>query len=296
VHRRARPPKGKEANKTMGRKKGPEKAPNHERWLVSYADFITLLFAVFVTLYAMSQTDKKKMEQVAASYRSAFGVTTGATPGQPKIIDKTDMMPIPSMRQQPKNIEKQKSKDDVSDKTQPAKALASRDDFKEMLVTLEKFLIENKAEDEVNIDITKRGLVISMKEAGFFNSGSATVKPDSYELLAKMAEVLLPYGNEISFEGHTDNIPIRSASFQSNWELSTARATSIARFFMDQHALSPEKIAVTGYGEYQPVADNSTEEGRKQNRRVDLVLHGVTGEVGEQQPVAPPQRMPKVPL
>jgi len=274
----------------MARKKEPEKQGSHERWLVSYADFITLLFAVFVTLYAMSQTDKKKMEQVAASYRTAFGVTTGTTSGKPQVINKTDILPVPSMRPQPKNIEKPKPQGDTPRKTQ-----ATKNDFKEMLVIFEKFVIEKQAQDKVHVEITKRGLVISMKEAGFFDSGSATVKSSSYELLAKMAEILLPYGNEINFEGHTDNIPIRSVAFQSNWELSTARATSIARFFMDRHGLAPEKIAVTGYGEYHPVADNSTEEGRGQNRRVDLVLLGAATGEAEQEP-APPPRTPKIPF
>jgi len=276
----------------MARKKKPEKAPNHERWLVSYADFITLLFAVFVTLYAMSQTDKKKVDEVAASYRTAFGVTTGSSSGKPEIINKTEIMPIPSMRMQPKNVERQKPKGETPEKKQ-----ATKNDFKEMLVALEKFLIEHKAQDKVNVEISKRGLVITMKEAGFFDSASATVKPASYELLAKMAEILLPYGNEINFEGHTDNIPIRSAAFQSNWELSTARATSIARFFMDRAGLAPDRIAVTGYGEYHPVADNGTDEGRRQNRRVDLVVLGpTTGEVEEPPPAPPPQRTLKVPF
>jgi chemotaxis protein MotB len=274
----------------VARKKEPEKAANHERWLVSYADFITLLFAVFVTLYAMSQTDKQKVEQVAASYRSAFGVTVGASSGKPQFIPKSDMMPIPSMKQQLKNTEKPKAKGDGSSKVQ-----ATKKDFKEMLVSLEKFLIDKNAQDKVNIDITRRGLVISLREAGFFDSGSATIQPAAYELLAKIAEVLLPYGNPISFEGHTDNIPMRSATFHSNWELSTARATTLAHFFMDRHSFAPEKISVTGYGEYRPVADNSVEEGRKQNRRVDVVLVGATeGEIEEPAPAeeAPPKKLP----
>lgn len=274
----------------MARKKEPEKAANHERWLVSYADFITLLFAVFVTLYAMSQTDKQKVEQVAASYRSAFGVTVGASSGKPQFIPKSDMMPIPSMKQQLKNTEKPKAKGDGSSKVQ-----ATKKDFKEMLVSLEKFLIDKNAQDKVNIDITRRGLVISLREAGFFDSGSATIQPAAHELLAKIAEVLLPYGNPISFEGHTDNIPMRSSTFHSNWELSTARATTLAHYFMDRHSFAPEKISVTGYGEYRPVADNSVEEGRKQNRRVDVVLVGATeGEIEEPAPAeeAPPKKLP----
>lgn len=278
----------------MARKKEPEKAANHERWLVSYADFITLLFAVFVTLYAMSQTNKQKVEQVAASYRSAFGVTSGAASGKPEILPKTDMMPIPSMRNQLKNPEKPKVKNDGTVKVQ-----ATKQDFKNIKVSLEKYLIEEKAQDKVSMEVNKRGLVISLKEAGFFDSGSATIKPASHDLLAKIAESLLPFGNQISFEGHTDNIPMRSATFQSNWELSTARATNLARHVMDQHGLSPEKIAVTGYGEYRPVADNGTEEGRKQNRRVDIVLQGATtGDIEEIQPVEQPAKLPllKIPF
>jgi chemotaxis protein MotB len=274
----------------VARKKEPEKAANHERWLVSYADFITLLFAVFVTLYAMSQTDKQKVEQVAASYRSAFGVTTGASSGKPQFIPKSEMMPVPSMKPQLKNPEKPKTKGDGS-----VKAQATKKDFKEMLVSLEKFLIDKNAQDKVNIDITRRGLVISLREAGFFDSGSATIKPVGYEVLTKIAEVLLPYGNPISFEGHTDNIPMRSATFHSNWELSTARATNLAHYFMDRHSFAPEKVSVTGYGEYRPVADNSMEEGRKQNRRVDVVLVGATeGEIEEPPPAedAPPKKLP----
>lgn len=252
----------------MARKKEPEKAANHERWLVSYADFITLLFAVFVTLYAMSQTDKQKVEEVAASYRSAFGVTTGASSGKPSIMKKTDLMPIPSVRPVLKNPEKPKAKDGT------AKIHASKKEFKEILVSLEKFLITKNALDKVNVEITRRGLVISLKEAGFFKSGSAAIETISDELLDKIAEALLPYGNQISFEGHTDNIPMRSPVFPSNWELSTARATSLAHFFIDRHSFAPQKISVTGYGEFRPVAENDSEEGRKQNRRVDIVLMG----------------------
>lgn len=275
----------------MARKKEPEKAANHERWLVSYADFITLLFAVFVTLYAMSQTDKQKVEQVAASYRSAFGVTVGTSSGKPQLMPKSDMMPIPSMKQQQKNIEKLKSKGDGS-----AKVQATKKDFKELLVSLERYLNANKAQDNVNVAITKRGLVISLKEGGFFDSASATVKPSSFELLAKIAESLAPYSNPISFEGHTDTLPLRSSQFQSNWELSTARATNLAHHFMDHYGFTPEKISVTGYGEYRPVADNATEEGRRQNRRVDIVLLGESDAAVEEPPPAKEVRTPPLPF
>ena len=262
----------------MARKKEPEKAANHERWLVSYADFITLLFAVFVTLYAMSQTDKKKVEQVAASYRSAFGLTTGSSSGKPSVMNKAELMPVPSMRPVVQTPEKPKAKQDGTLKVQ-----ATKKEFKEILVAIEKFLITKNALDKVNVEVTRRGLVISLKEAGFFDSGSAVIKPSSFDILTKIAESLLPYGNPISLEGHTDNKPMRSQQFQSNWELSTARATSLAHLFIDKYAFAPEKLSVTGFGEYRPVADNSSEEGRKQNRRVDIVLMGATtGDIEDQ--------------
>jgi chemotaxis protein MotB len=261
----------------MARKKEPEKAANHERWLVSYADFITLLFAVFVTLYAMSQTDKQKVEQVAASYRSAFGLTVGTSSGKPSIMNKTDLMPIPSMKPSMKNPEKPKKT--AEDGT--AKIQATKKEFKEILISIEKFLVTQNAADKVNIEITRRGLVVSLKEAGFFDSGSAAVNPASFGLVAKIAESLLPYSNPISFEGHTDNIPMRSSAFPSNWELSTARATNLAHFFLDRHGFAPQKISVTGYGEYRPVADNNSDAGRKQNRRVDIVLMGTSSDAEE---------------
>lgn len=279
----------------MARKKAPEKAANHERWLVSYADFITLLFAVFVTLYAMSQTDKKKVEQVAASYRSAFGMSSGAASGKLEMLLKTDILPVPSIRHQPKNAEKTKA-----DQDQSARGQATRQDFKNIMIVLERYLAEHDAQEKVSIEITRRGLVISLKEAGFFDSASAVVKPSSYELLAKIIESLQPFENQISFEGHTDNMPIRSSTFHSNWELSTARAINLAHFAMDQHSVRPARIAVTGYGEHRPVADNAIEEGRRQNRRVDIVLHGTsTGEVEETRPVeSSPSRAsrPQVPF
>jgi chemotaxis protein MotB len=181
------------------------------------------------------------------------------------------------MRPSIKNPEKpKKTAEDGTVKIQ-----ATKKEFKEILISIEKFLVTQNALDKVNVEITRRGLVVSLKEAGFFDSGSATVKPASYGLIAKIAEALLPYGNQISFEGHTDNVPMRSQVFPSNWELSTARATNLARLLIDRYGFTPQKIAVTGYGEYRPVADNTSDEGRKQNRRVDIVLMGNTSEAEE---------------
>lgn len=254
----------------MARKKEPEKPPNHERWLVSYGDLLTLLFAVFVTMYAMSQSDKKKIEEVSASYKKAFGVTTGVPPGKPSIINQEEIISIPTVHSSPHSVELAKKIDGSE------KIYASTKEFKDILKNIEKFLQAKNAADQVNIEVTKWGLVISLNEAGFFDSGSATIKPSSYEILSKIAESISLYSNSISLEGHTDNIPIRSKTFQSNWELSTARATNLAHLFIDRCSFSPQKITVIGHSEFRPIADNGTEEGRRRNRRVDIVLIGAT--------------------
>ncbi len=272
----------------MARKKEPEKAANHERWLVSYADFITLLFAVFVTLYAMSQTDKKKVEQVAASYRSAFGITGAASAGKPSVTPKVDVAPIPTVKPQAQAPSVPKAA-----KGSNGKIKATHKDFKQMLVSLEKKLMEHRASDQVQVMVTPRGLVISLKEAGVFDSGSATIKPEALPLLAEISKILEPYDNPLNFEGHTDNIPMRSAFFPTNWELSAGRATGIARHFIEHLGFNPQHIAIAGYGEYQPVASNNTEEGRKQNRRVDIVMRDVGAEEGEGD--APVESKPKGP-
>jgi chemotaxis protein MotB len=116
------------------------------------------------------------------------------------------------------------------------------------------------------------GLVISLREAGFFDSGSATPKADALPTLRKIAEKLGDTPYDLRVEGHTDNVPIHNAAFASNWELSSLRATGIARLFIEMKVIEPDRISAAGYAEYHPVASNDTEEGRAQNRRVDLVV------------------------
>lgn len=245
----------------MARKEEHEKEPNHERWLVSYADFITLLFAVFVTLYAMSQTDKKKVEQVLESMRESFGYSKSSPASKPAVIESGTISVIPSMRKlsQPSKSGKARSKGGESD-------------FRATKAAIEAYLLKAGAQNKVSVTLNQRGLVVSLKEAGFFDSGSATIKRSSYTLLNDVVESLSSYANGIRVEGHTDNIPISSSAFPSNWELSTARATNVLQYLAKQDDFDPAQMSAAGYGEYRPVADNTTTDGRQQNRRVDLVL------------------------
>ncbi|MDY0300938.1 MAG: flagellar motor protein MotB [Trichlorobacter sp.] len=259
----------------MARKKKPEKHVNHERWLVSYADFITLLFAVFVTLYAMSQTDKQKVEQVMESLRESFGYSTMAAAGQQGVLDAKDIRQIPAIKPDMAIIPMTRKMPPAGARRgsgQGQKGQASEKDFKEIQSAIEAYLIKHGAEKEVSMGITSRGLVVSLKEAGFFDSGSASIKASGYQILNTIVEAMTQYTNPLRIEGHTDNIPINSARFPSNWELSTARSTSVLRHIIKTYQFDPTGISATGYGEYRPIADNSTADGRSRNRRVDIVM------------------------
>jgi chemotaxis protein MotB len=263
----------------MGRKKKKhEKEPNHERWLVSYADFITLLFAVFVTLYAMSQTDKRKVEALVASMRESFGyMKTGASSERVNIVESTDLRAMPAIK--PEILTPGKGGEDTG--VHKNRSHADTKEFREIKTTIEEYLAIHGAQDKVSVEITKRGLVVSLKEAGFFDSGSSEVKKNSLGLLTKVANSLGKYDNPIRVEGNTDNVPIRSAAFKSNWELSTARATNIVHYLIEDYGFSPGKISAVGYGEYRAIADNDSAEGRRKNRRVDIVLLSREAEGGE---------------
>jgi len=267
-------------------KKEPEKHANHERWLVSYADFITLLFAVFVTMYAMSQTDKKKVEEVAASMRESFGYSTTAAAGQKGILDSKDIRVIPAIKPEMAVIP-------ITNKKPPAgpklggmekgrgKGKAEEKDFKEIQSSIEAYLVKHGAQNKVSIGITRRGLVVSLKEAGFFDSGSAVIKPAGYQLLNTILEAMTQYSNPLRVEGHTDNIPISTPLFPSNWELSVSRATNVLRYLQKSYDVEPGKLSATGYGEFRPTADNLNPENRAKNRRVDIVLLSGDAEQGE---------------
>lgn len=260
----------------MALKKEPEKHVNHERWLVSYADFITLLFAVFVVLYAMSQSDKKKVEEVVASIQQSFGmVQSGAPSPKMNILPSSQMNITPSVRPEIAIVPGTKSV------RGQVKTRADEKDFRQIKSSIEAYLVKQGAQNKVALTITRRGLIVSLKEAGFFDSGQAQIKPSAYELINTIAEAMSQYNNPLRLEGHTDNIPISSSQFPSNWELSTARAVNGLKYLIKNFDVDPDKISATGYAEFRPLADNATPEGRAKNRRVDLVLLSGDGERGE---------------
>jgi len=244
----------------MSRKKKHEHS-NHERWLVSYADFITLLFAFFVVMFASSQSDQKKVKEAEFSIRSAFQ-TMGIFPAMNK---------DPNLGAAVGSAQKSQSQTIVlgDDLYAPPKAMA---DLKKMQQRMQQLLASQIAQGTVSVHIGRDGLVISLREAGFFPSAAAIPKRSSLPILNAIGNALAETPYNVRIEGHTDNVPIHNEEFASNWELSTARATELTRLFIERDHIAANRLVASGYAEYHPVASNSTAQGRSKNRRVDIII------------------------
>jgi chemotaxis protein MotB len=243
------------------RRRVPRSRVTQDRWLVSYADFITLLFGFFVVLYAFARSDQKKQHEITVSVDQAFrslGIFPGVSrhPGQG-----TDGGSEKAVM--PTNIVM------GEDLLAPARV---KEDLESLRREMQQTLSNEVATHTVSIQMGRDGLVISLREAGFFPSGSATPKPQSIPTLRRLAASLSHSPYDLRIEGHTDNVPIHNTEFDSNWELSSARATRIARIFLDIHAMPADRLSAAGYAEFHPVAPNDTPESRALNRRVDLVV------------------------
>jgi chemotaxis protein MotB len=233
----------------------PRSRVSHDRWLVSYADFVTLLFGFFVVLYAFARADQKKQVQVVQAIDSAFkSMGVFSNPNQTA---------------------------SAQDAAQPAHAAVGEDlltpmqvkgDLNRIRHDLALTLAKQIAAHTISLEMGRDGLVISLREAGFFDSGSATPKAEALPTLRQIAERLSATPYDLRIEGHSDNVPVHNAEFDSNWELSAARATHIARLFLELKTISPDRLSAAGYAEFHPVASNDTAEGRAENRRVDLVV------------------------
>jgi chemotaxis protein MotB len=237
-----------------GRRKHRSKI-NPDRWLVSYADFVTLLFAFFVVMFATAQIDKKKSSELSAAMKVAF--------------QQLGKMPPPVTRDP---IESRGLTGKPAATADNSAALNEDADQAALHRNLERALAAEIARGEVALHNGPDGLVISLREVGFFDSGSAGIKTGSQQAINRMALLLAPSKCHIRIEGHTDNVPIHNSQFTSNWELSTARSTEMIRLLVAKYGFSPVRLSASGYAEYYPVADNATAAGRALNRRVDLVV------------------------
>lgn len=221
---------------------------SHERWLVSYADFITLLFAFFTTLYAISTVDAKKLTSMVESMQEAFDPSTAAA----------QQAVLVASRPSPK----------LSKNSGPGGEVGLADLQRRLTGTLATAISEKR----VDLEMDKRGLVISVREAGSFTAGSADLSADARALLTELGGVLTEIANLVQIEGHTDDVPIHTPRFASNWELSTARATNVIAYLLEHAPLQPGHFSAAGYSEYHPRVPNATPADRARNRRVDIVI------------------------
>jgi chemotaxis protein MotB len=255
------------------KKKLPEQA-NHDRWLISYADFITLLFAFFVVMFASSQTDKGKAQRVSDSVTRALDgekvSTVIASILGGTVSDKgrgNAMMRGPGGTQKP-----------VEDKRDQKLA-----ELVPSLKVLSEELRKEIEEGRIEISMQQRGLVVSFTQAALFSSGEAVISAEALSGLEKLAAAMKKIPNPVRLEGHSDSIPIRTPRFRSNWELSAARSIALMEILSDRFGVPQERLSIAGYADTAPIASNDTAEGRARNRRVDIVLLNEQGAIGEPQ-------------
>lgn len=256
----------------MRRKRRTPEHVNHERWLVSYADFVTLLFAFFVVLYASSQVDKRRVGRLALAIQVAFQ-QLGVFDTSNTKIPLSDSEAIPFSQVQV--VENSARSTDFERFVQPMKGILSptpNAPLKDIQDELEKALAPEIKKRVVDIKARREGLVVSLREIGFYDSGSATLRTSAKGAIDRLAAVLKPRTESMRIEGHTDNVPIHNAQFDSNWELSTARASELVKLLITKYGFSPNRLSAAGYAEYHPVDTNTTVEGRAHNRRVDIVI------------------------
>ncbi len=250
----------------MSRRRKAAAHVNHERWMVSFADFMTLLFALFVVLFAISSVDQDKLKVVSESMESAFGVmdSSGSTilngsPEKSSVVAPvvTEINVSPLTKEQ-----------------------------KKMLKRLEKMAEGNQnLAAAFNLRQEARGIVIQLQDTRLFASGSAELRAGVLPELKKVVQEVAGLKQPVRIEGHTDNVPVNGGRYASNWDLSAARANQVLRFFLSQSQMPPADFSVAGYGEFRPIAPNSTEQGRAKNRRVDIVI--LNAQASKNEPLVP---------
>ena len=241
----------------MAKKKRPKPHEEEasEAWLLPYSDLMTLLLALFICLFAISQTDETKLTQMAQAFSSAFNLGgpsffVGAGPASTS------------------------SRDYLSDEDGGAEAyLAENNQLEAVKRSLDQYIEQNELNDDLSTTLTEDGLMIRIKEKALFPSGSADLVPGVQRIGPAIAALIAPIPQRILISGHTDDVPISNAQYPSNWELSSARALNFMKYILAQDSrMNPARFSALGCSQYRPIADNVTEEGRTQNRRVEVLI------------------------
>lgn len=237
----------------MAKDKCPECKQGAPEWMNTYGDMVTLLMCFFVLLFAFSSIDAQKFEAVMISFQGSAGVLSGG-----KSLSEAPMVfdAMPESKTSSEQVIEQNKLEDLKEK-------------------VEQYISENQMQAEVDVELESYGLVIRFKDNVLFDPGSAVIKVNSYDILFFLGNLLNSeefINEKIRVEGHTDNVPINTPMYPSNWELSTSRATNVVKFFIERGSLIPIRLSASGYSEYHPIATNETVEGRSANRRVEIVI------------------------
>jgi len=244
-----------------------EEHSNAERWLVSYADFITLLFAFFVVMYSISSVNEGKYKVLSESLEGVFnGVSKTIEPIQVgKITPRSESISAGDSKVKPiylipESVAKEKIKDDAENLQLESIAGEFEKSFEDLIY-----------QEKISVKAEENWIEVSLNDTVIFSSGGVEPIHEALAIIEKIARIMSGHDNAMLVEGHTDNVPIRSSSYPSNWELSAARAASVVRY-LALEGISADRMGAMGYGEFQPVARNDTNEGRRKNRRVILLI------------------------
>lgn len=243
----------------MARRRQPEEHENHERWLVSYADFITLLFAFFVVMYSISSLNEGKYKILSEALVGVFSEADRS------------VKPIPIGEQRPLTVKPAEPLVKDSDQTDAGIGQNSSDPLKAIADDVRDAFGDLIKSNQMTVRGNELWIEVELNSSLLFGSGDAMPSDKAFAIIEKVAKIIKPFDNPIHVEGFTDDQPINTSQFPSNWELSSARSASMVRM-LAMDGINPARMASVGYGEFQPVASNATAEGRGRNRRVVLVI------------------------
>lgn len=235
----------------MARKKVQRDEPSGDEWLATYSDCVTLLMTFFVLLYAMSSVDESKMRALSQAFRTVMAGESGDSILEYNLYNGD--VPL------------------IGGET-PTEDIDGEQIEESMYYRVNKFVAEHDLEAVVDIIESEQGIVIQLRENILFETAKSNLRADSKEILDSIAKLISTLDNSIIVEGHTDNRPISTSDFPSNWELSVDRAVNVVRYFVETAGIDPTRLSATGYGEYQPVAANDVEENMAKNRRVNILI------------------------
>ncbi|MCR6513550.1 MAG: OmpA family protein [Clostridium chrysemydis] len=232
------------------KKKKPEsEGLKGDEWLGTYSDMVTLLLTFFILLYSMSSVDSEKLKQLSKAFNQVMVGTKGDSILQYDLYD--GEVPL---------VGGESDNKDISDTAQS------------MYKGVKEFVKDNNLSDTVDITEDERGVILQLKDSILFQTGESKLKPESKDILNKINTLLKSVPNSIVVEGHTDNVPIHNSEYNSNWDLSTARAVTVVRYFIEEKGENPSRFSASGYGEYKPLVANNSDDNRAKNRRVNILI------------------------